>query len=150
MDRMQTPELAAQLLLEGLEAEKFLVSAVKDTQERLQLMATNMLAPASDQLDASGRAVPVLQQASLRVPASRRAEALARFQAIATVTRSHDGCQAYEIATDASDSNVIRIFEVWRDQAALDAHVAAPETLAFLGQIFAMGATEFSIRPLGA
>jgi len=41
-------------------------------------------------------------------------------------TRAEDGCAAYSYAEDVAQPGLIRVFEVWRDQAALDAHFRAP------------------------
>jgi quinol monooxygenase YgiN len=37
-------------------------------------------------------------------------------------SRAEDGCIAYAYALDAAEPGLIRVFEIWRDQAALDAH----------------------------
>jgi quinol monooxygenase YgiN len=42
--------------------------------------------------------------------------------AMMTATRAEDGCEAYAYAEDVAEPGLVRIFEVWRDQAALDAH----------------------------
>ena len=39
-----------------------------------------------------------------------------------TATRAEDGCEAYAYAEDVAEPGLIRIFEIWRDQTALDAH----------------------------
>jgi len=36
------------------------------------------------------------------------------------------GCLMFNIAQDDADPNVLRLFEVYRDEAAVDAHVATP------------------------
>jgi quinol monooxygenase YgiN len=42
--------------------------------------------------------------------------------AMMAATRAEDGCQAYSYAEDVAEPGLIHVFEVWRDQAALDAH----------------------------
>jgi quinol monooxygenase YgiN len=42
--------------------------------------------------------------------------------AMMTATRGEDGCEAYAYAEDVAEPGLVRIFEIWRDQAALDAH----------------------------
>jgi len=54
--------------------------------------------------------------ASARVAARRMIEA----------TRREDGCERYAFAEDLLDPGLIHISELWRDQAALDAHFASP------------------------
>ncbi|HWA61760.1 MAG TPA: putative quinol monooxygenase [Caulobacteraceae bacterium] len=39
-----------------------------------------------------------------------------------TATQAEDGCFAYSYAEDVGEPGLIHVFEVWRDQAALDAH----------------------------
>jgi quinol monooxygenase YgiN len=37
-------------------------------------------------------------------------------------SRAEDGCLVYSYGEDVAEPGLIRVFEVWRDQAALDAH----------------------------
>jgi quinol monooxygenase YgiN len=37
-------------------------------------------------------------------------------------TRKEGGCQAYSYAVDLIDPNLLRITEMWQDEAAVDAH----------------------------
>lgn len=51
-------------------------------------------------------------------------------------TRAEEGCQAYAYAVDVGDPNLLHVGEQWRDQQAIDAHMAAPhmgELMAALG-----------------
>ena len=41
-------------------------------------------------------------------------------------SRAEDGCLTYSYGEDVAEPGLIRVFELWRDQAAIDAHVAAP------------------------
>ncbi len=41
--------------------------------------------------------------------------------------RRKDGCIAYAFAVDALDPNLLRMSEIWRDLAALNAHLADDE-----------------------
>jgi quinol monooxygenase YgiN len=41
-------------------------------------------------------------------------------------SRAEDGCLAYGYAEDVAEPGLIHVFEIWRDQAALDAHFATP------------------------
>jgi quinol monooxygenase YgiN len=38
-------------------------------------------------------------------------------------SRAEDGCVTYSYAEDVAEPGLIRVFEIWRDQAAVDAHV---------------------------
>lgn len=46
--------------------------------------------------------------------------------AMLTATRAEDGCISYSYAVDVEDPGLIRVFEAWRDAAALEAHFKAP------------------------
>lgn len=68
----------------------------------------------------------VIIAGTVRVPP----ENLARFRphqdAMLAASRAEDGCITYSYAVDVQDPGLIRVFEVWRDQAAIDAHFQAP------------------------
>lgn len=44
--------------------------------------------------------------------------------AMAAQSRAEDGCAAYDFGVDIEDPVVVRIFEQWDSQEALDAHFA--------------------------
>jgi quinol monooxygenase YgiN len=46
--------------------------------------------------------------------------------AMLAASRAEEGCLEYAYAEDVADPGLIRVFEVWRDQAALDAHFQTP------------------------
>ena len=41
-------------------------------------------------------------------------------------SRQEDGCLHFDVVLGREDSNKIYLYEVWTDQAALDAHVQSP------------------------
>ena len=53
----------------------------------------------------------------------RRDRMLEAAAAMAAATQSDDGCDMYGFYVDVSRPDVILSVEVWRDQAALDAHM---------------------------
>lgn len=55
--------------------------------------------------------------------------------AVSEATRSDDGCLVYEFSADLFDAEIIRNIEVWRDQKALDDHMAHDHTVAFLSTV---------------
>ena len=68
----------------------------------------------------------VIVAGTVRVP-PENAEALRPHQdAMLAASRAEDGCITYAYAIDVQDPGLIRVFEVWRDQAAIDAHFKAP------------------------
>ena len=46
-------------------------------------------------------------------------------------SRAEDGCLTYSYGLDVADEGLVRVFEVWRDQAAIDAHFAQPHMAAW-------------------
>ena len=48
------------------------------------------------------------------------------METVLTTTRGEDGCVVYSYAEDVLDPGFIRVFEIWRDMAAIEAHNAAP------------------------
>ncbi|MED5526496.1 MAG: antibiotic biosynthesis monooxygenase [Pseudomonadota bacterium] len=53
------------------------------------------------------------------------AEVLAALKAVELTTQDEDGCLYYHLYRDSADSTRLVMLERWRDQAALDAHIAA-------------------------
>ena len=56
----------------------------------------------------------------------------ADIKALIDITRARDGCLSYAIALDDPRVGRMLVVERWRDQAALTAHLAALETIAFV------------------
>ncbi len=57
-------------------------------------------------------------------PADTADEAEALLRELRDRSREEAGCIAYDVARGVDDANVFLLHEVWRDQAALDAHYA--------------------------
>jgi quinol monooxygenase YgiN len=56
--------------------------------------------------------------------------------------RDEPGCLMFNIAQDDADPNILRLFEVYRDEAAIDAHAATPHF-----QRFAEATRDWHARP---
>ena len=69
---------------------------------------------------------------SARALAGHREDLASAAREMAAATRDDDGCQAYGFYADLADENTILSLEIWRDQEALDAHMAHPHTRQFL------------------
>lgn len=69
---------------------------------------------------------------SARALPGRRADLVSAARAAATQTRGDVGCESYGFYADLIDDDVILSVEIWRDQAALDAHMEHPHTQEFL------------------
>ena len=63
---------------------------------------------------------------TIRLPADRLDAARPAMGRMMQASRAEDGCIAYAYAEDIVDRGLIHVTEQWRDQAALDAHFAAP------------------------
>ena len=61
---------------------------------------------------------------TVRVPAENLDRFRPHMLEMLAASRGEDGCLTYSYAQDVADPGLIRIFEAWRDQAALDAHFA--------------------------
>lgn len=62
---------------------------------------------------------------TVRVPPENLAGIRPHMLAMLTASRAEDGCIEYSYAQDVAEPGLVRVFEVWRDQAALDAHFAS-------------------------
>jgi len=62
----------------------------------------------------------------VRVPPQNLEGLRPHMLAMLAASRAEEGCLEYAYAEDVADPGLIRVFEVWRDQAALDAHFQTP------------------------
>jgi quinol monooxygenase YgiN len=69
--------------------------------------------------------VTILIAGSFRLPVVRLDEAKPYLEAVIRATEAEEGCLTYSYGHDANDPGLIRVFEKWRDQAAVDAHFAS-------------------------
>ena len=63
---------------------------------------------------------------TLRVPPENLEAFKPHMEAMLAASRAEDGCLEYSYAVDVAEPGLIRVFEVWRDQAAIDAHFLTP------------------------
>jgi quinol monooxygenase YgiN len=73
----------------------------------------------------------VILAGTMRIAAGKRSAALAPIRNMVEATRAEPGCLEYSFAFDALDDHLLRIFEVFRDPAALAAHRASPHMAAW-------------------
>lgn len=59
---------------------------------------------------------------TVRVPPQNLERFKPHMLAMLQASRAEDGCIEYSYAEDVAEPGLIRVFEAWRDQAALDAH----------------------------
>jgi quinol monooxygenase YgiN len=62
--------------------------------------------------------------ATIRVAAGKGDEAAALFAAIVEAVREEEGTVAYTVARGVDDDDLFTVFELYGDEAALDAHRA--------------------------
>jgi quinol monooxygenase YgiN len=68
----------------------------------------------------------VIIAGTVRLPPEQLAGLKPHMHRMLAASRAEDGCVAYSYAEDVAEPGLIRVFEVWRDQAAIDAHFQAP------------------------
>ena len=64
----------------------------------------------------------VIIAGTVRVPPENIARFKPHMEAMLAASRAEDGCEVYSYAVDIIDAGLVRIFESWRDPAALAAH----------------------------
>lgn len=67
----------------------------------------------------------VILAGTIRIESGKRDAAVRVLQPLIAATRAEPGCLSYAFAFDLLDDHLLRIFEVFRDEAALAAHRAS-------------------------
>jgi len=62
---------------------------------------------------------------SIRLPPENLAKARPAMGRMIDASREEPGCLAYSYAMDVLEPGLIRVIELWKDQAALDRHFAS-------------------------
>jgi quinol monooxygenase YgiN len=75
--------------------------------------------------------VTILVAGTVRVPPSNLEAFRPHMEKMLAASRGEDGCLTYSYAVDVAEPGLIRVFEAWRDQGALDAHFATPHMAAW-------------------
>ncbi len=73
----------------------------------------------------------VIIAGTVRVPPQNLAGLKPHMLAMLAASRAEDSCLEYSYGEDVAEPGLIRVFEVWRDQAAIDAHFKAPHMAAW-------------------
>ena len=68
----------------------------------------------------------VIIAGTVRVPPENLASLKPHQLAMLEASRAEDGCLTYSYGVDVVEPGLIRVFEVWRDQASIEAHFKAP------------------------
>jgi quinol monooxygenase YgiN len=75
--------------------------------------------------------VTLIVAGTFRVPPENIEPFRPHMRAMLAASRAEDGCLDYAYAEDVAEPGLIRVFEVWRDQTAIDAHFQAPHMAAW-------------------
>lgn len=68
----------------------------------------------------------IVVSGTVRIDPAKREAAHDIMQKMITESRKEDGCNQYAYAIDVLDPSVVRVYEEWRDRAALEAHFRTP------------------------
>lgn len=79
---------------------------------------------------------------TVRAPAQALDALREPMAAVVTASRAEDGCLEYAYGADVLDPGLIRVSEVWRDRAALEAHAKTPHMDAWRAAREALGVGE--------
>jgi quinol monooxygenase YgiN len=64
---------------------------------------------------------------TVRVPPDNLERFRPHMLAMLAASRAEDGCLEYAYAEDVAEPGLIRVYEAWRDQAAIDAQLKQPQ-----------------------
>ena len=84
----------------------------------------------------------VIVAGTVRVPPENVDSFRPQMAAMVTASRAEDGCQAYAYAEDVSEPGLMHVFEVWRDQTALEAHFGTAHMAAWRAAWPAFGVSD--------
>jgi quinol monooxygenase YgiN len=79
---------------------------------------------------------------TVRVPPANLADLKPHMETMLAASRAEDGCITYSYAEDVAEPGLVRVFEVWRDQAALDAHFQTAHMAAWRGAGASFGVSD--------
>jgi len=79
---------------------------------------------------------------TVRVPPQNLPALKPHMLAMLAASRAEDGCLTYSYGEDVAEPGLIRVFETWRDQAAIEAHFKAPHMAAWRAACAEHGVSE--------
>src|SRR5437762_1794108 len=79
---------------------------------------------------------------TVRVPPDNLERFKPHMRAMLAASRAEVGCLAYSYAEDVTEPGLIHVFETWRDQAAIDAHLESPHMAEWRAAWPAFGVTD--------
>ena len=76
---------------------------------------------------------------TVRLPPERVDDARPHMAAMVAASRAEDGCLAYAYGEDVLEPGLIRVSEIWRDQAALDRHAQSAHIQTWRAAVSGLG-----------
>jgi quinol monooxygenase YgiN len=67
----------------------------------------------------------------IRMQADTRGQFFAAVGPVVAATLLEDGCHTYAFTPDPDDADLIRLYELWDDEASLAAHLGSPHIAAW-------------------
>ncbi len=83
---------------------------------------------------------------TIQVDPSKRQDAVGPAAEMMRETRKEEGNLDYAFSLDMGDEGVIRVFEQWESQEALDLHFAAPHMAKFRKTLGELGVTGMDMQ----
>src|SRR5690606_24220800 len=84
----------------------------------------------------------ILLAGTYRVPPAQFAAFRPHMLAMIAASRAEDGCLQYAYAEDVAEPGLIRVFEAWESQQALDAQAQSPHMAQWRAQWPAFGVSD--------
>jgi len=88
----------------------------------------------------------VIVAGTFRVPPENLDALMTPLRAVVEATKAEDGCVTYSYGADVMEVGLIRVFEIWRDQACLAAHFQADHMRAWQAERAALGFFDRQIK----
>ena len=92
----------------------------------------------------------IIQAGKFRIAAGKKEAAIPELRAMVEATRAEPGCVAYEFAFDMFDDHVLRVFELYADETAVEAHRNSPHMARMCAVMGDIGITDRDIASYDA
>jgi quinol monooxygenase YgiN len=86
--------------------------------------------------------------ATLKTSPGAEADLVAAMRTLVPQSKAEPGCIQYDLHVDIADPTVLIVYEIWRDQQALDSHVGSPHFQAFLATATPLLSDALDVRVL--
>lgn len=98
--------------------------------------------------DNIGTPAPLYLVATLKATQGREYELLEALQALVPPSRSEVGCIKYDLHVETTQSAIFVVYEIWKDQQALDQHASSNHFQTFLQAAEPLLAAPLEVRVL--